>query len=130
MCFSQPDFEVMFTARVAVPDPQLRQYLDGHPPQEHYPTFEELMRTFYRQDSIYQHFEMPAGIHDINWTGQVSNKTTAHIAHLHPGPIKLMVEVGSLFGHSSLQFAELVKQSGGVLICVDTWLGDINMQLK
>jgi len=120
----------MFTARVAVPDPQLRQYLDGHPPHQHYPTIQELMATFYRQPDIYSHFQMPEDIGEYNWAGQVSDMTTAHIAHLHPGPIKLMVEVGSLYGHSSLQFARLVKQSGGVLLCVDTWLGDINMQLK
>jgi hypothetical protein len=40
------------------------------------------------------------------------------------------VEVGSFIGNSALLLGSFIKQRGGLLLCVDTFLGDINMWLK
>lgn len=39
-------------------------------------------------------------------------------------PIKLMLEVGSFVGDSASIWGRLVKESGGVLLCIDTWTAD------
>lgn len=53
-CFSTEDFKIMFTARVANPDPQLTSYLELHKVHRHYPDFQELLETLYHtKKSIY-----------------------------------------------------------------------------
>lgn len=44
---------------------------------------------------------------------------------------KLMLEVGSFLGNSVTNaWGPLMKKSGGHVICIDTWEGDINMRLS
>jgi predicted O-methyltransferase YrrM len=42
---------------------------------------------------------------------------------------KLGIEVGSFIGSSAVFLGDFMRISGGVLVCVDTWCGDINMWL-
>jgi len=129
-CFSTEDFKIMFTARVANPDPQLTSYLELHKVHRHYPDFQELLETLYHTEkSIYDDFTLPVDMAPAGYNGRTTQTTVAHLQELHKGPIKFMVEVGSFVGRSAARFGRLVNEHGGALFCIDTWNGDMNMVL-
>ena len=96
VCFARSDFDVMFTARVSHPDPQLSDFLRDHKIHAHYPSFDELLHAIYHTNrSVYADFTLPAEMPEAPYySGQTSSLTTDFLAQLHPEPIKLMVEVG------------------------------------
>lgn len=132
ICFTQHDFNRMFTAKVSSPDSQLAVYLEATKPTRHYPTFPELLNTMYHtQTSIYANFTSPDLPEMAVYNGGTTQHTVEFLSELHPEPIKFMLEVGSFIGSSATNFGKFLRQSGaGLLLCIDTWNGDINMILN
>jgi hypothetical protein len=70
----------------------------------------------------------------LNRYGSSAKKHAAEIARKVPavlgGRPRLVVEVGAFTGTSAAHaWAPLVEPGSGIVICVDTWLGDINMRI-
>lgn len=128
ICFQRGDFQHMFSARTARPDKQLASYMLQHPAEQHYPTYQEIHQAlFHTETSIYAGFQpLPS----MWYGGGVTQDTIAFLRSQLQRPVKFMVEVGSFLGNSATMFGKhLLEPHEGLLLCIDTWDGDINMWL-
>lgn len=131
VCFRKHDFDAMFSASTLHPDRQLASYLRNHKASQHYPTFQEVHRTLFHTDiSIYHGFQPLA---PVPFRGGVRPATIDFLRSKLTRPVQLMVEVGSFVGSSAAMFGKHLLQNvtepHGLLLCIDTWDGDINMWL-
>lgn len=94
------------------------------------PTFLEISNTLFRCDNMYSNYKIPQQINEpMYYPAHITDKTTnAIISKLGYIP-KFGIEVGSFIGSSAIILGNMLKQTDGVLLCIDTWCGDINMWL-
>ncbi len=94
------------------------------------PTYLEISNTLFRCNNIYLNYKIPQQLNTpMFYPAHITNNTTnAIISKLGYIP-KFGIEVGSFIGSSAIILGNMVKSANGVLMCVDTWCGDINMWL-
>eukprot|EP00324_Dicrateria_rotunda_P002530 CAMPEP_0206171114 /NCGR_PEP_ID=MMETSP1474-20131121/41239_1 /ASSEMBLY_ACC=CAM_ASM_001110 /TAXON_ID=97495 /ORGANISM="Imantonia sp., Strain RCC918" /LENGTH=247 /DNA_ID=CAMNT_0053578293 /DNA_START=264 /DNA_END=1004 /DNA_ORIENTATION=- len=98
----------------------------------HYPTREELFRLLYHgQTSPYAHLatteEEGRRLGSAQATKETINREIRTILGHRP---RFIIEVGSFVGGSASQvWGPMVQPTGGMVLCVDTWQGDVNMRL-
>lgn len=100
----------------------------------YYPTWQDITKLLYFGKSVYD--GLPE--EDMTWARsaygstaarQSSKIATAVVAALGSQP-RFMLEVGTFIGSGTIGgWGPLMQRSGGVVLCIDTWLGDINMRL-
>lgn len=94
------------------------------------PTYLEISNTLFRCNNIYFNYKVPQQINEpMYYPAHISNKTTNAIINKLGYVPTFGVEVGSFIGSSAIILGNMVKSANGVLMCVDTWCGDINMWL-
>ena len=94
------------------------------------PTYLEISNTLFRCNNIYFNYKIPQQINTpMYYPAHISNKTTNAIINKLGYVPTFGVEVGSFIGSSAIILGNMVKSVNGVLMCVDTWCGDINMWL-
>jgi hypothetical protein len=111
-------------------DPQLKSVISTNNFLKKTPTYAEISNTLFRCNNIYLNYKIPQQINTpMFYPAHITNKTTnAIISKLGYIP-KFGIEVGSFIGSSAIILGNMVKSANGVLMCVDTWCGDINMWL-
>ena len=111
-------------------DPQLRRVIYTNKFESKVPTFKDVSLTLFRSESPYDHYKVPS---DIIPTPQgdphIGGKTIRMLVEMLGYVPRFGVEVGSFLGASATLLGNVMKESGSVLLCVDTWCGDINMWL-
>jgi len=94
------------------------------------PTYLEISKTLFRCNNMYLNYTIPQQISEpCHYSAHISNKTTNAIIDKLGYVPTVGVEVGSFIGSSAIILGNMVKSANGVLMCVDTWCGDINMWL-
>jgi len=99
-----------------------------------YPTKEQINRDLFGVDNVYSYipyFEPP--YHGDPSLAHISWEDMDYLFNrISDGEIRVIVEVGSFCGASACFIGEYIKKNKipAVIICVDTWCGDINMWLK
>jgi predicted O-methyltransferase YrrM len=93
------------------------------------PTFQQISHDLFGVDSIYAHYQPPAIQQEGAYATHIQSETLERMVALLGAPPRLGIEVGSYIGHGACKLGQLVKQNQGVLLCVDTWCGDVNMWL-
>lgn len=106
---------------------KLRQEAEWTP----YPTFTDLHQIVYRTEpNIYEGFELPAGVTEGWADTHVNEEAMDLIRGLLQKPVQLMLEVGSGEGNSAVAWGAEVRKNGGLLVCFDTWAGDLAQQMS
>ena len=111
-------------------DGQLQHVILTNNFQKKTPTFLEISNTLFRCNNIYLNYKIPEQINaPMHYPAHITDKTTNAIISILGYTPTFGVEVGSFIGSSAIVLGNMVKQANGVLLCVDTWCGDINMWL-
>lgn len=127
--FSKETFYRWFSSTTDA-DPQLQKTININNFQNKTPTFKEISNTLFRCDNIYENYTKPININEpMHYPAHITNKTTNCITQKLGYTPKFGVEVGSFIGSSAVVLGNILKQNNGVLLCIDTWCGDINMWL-
>jgi hypothetical protein len=93
------------------------------------PSYQQISQDLFGVDSIYLHYQPPQTLQEGAYATHIQTATLDRIVSLLGGMPYLGIEVGSYVGHGACKLGELVKRNQGVLLCVDTWCGDVNMWL-
>jgi len=130
VCYSDYDFEMMYWVN-KTNHPENYKHIMG-PRAEGgwtpYPTFEELHQILYRSElNIYENFNLPQGVSPGEDGSHVNAKTVEMFKKLLDRPPRFIIEVGSGTGSSSVEWGKLVKETNGVVLCIDPWVGDLPM---
>lgn len=113
-------------------DPQLKSFIDSYRVAENtIPTYHQISNTLFKTDNPYSNYIYNNDISssDIAYDAHISDKTIAIIIEKLGYNPKLGIEVGSFIGSSAIVLAQQLIANDGILLCVDTWCGDINMWL-
>ena len=100
--------------------------------KETIPDYSVISQTLFGVDNVYD-AQMSTDVElnkAINYPSHIGVKTLEKLEDLCGEAPQFGIEVGSFVGSSAAVFGEFMKESGGVLLCVDTWCGDINMWLS
>jgi hypothetical protein len=93
------------------------------------PSYQRISQDLFGVDCIYQHYQPVPTQPEGAYATHIQPETLERVVRLLGGPPTLGIEVGSYVGHGACRLGEFVKQHHGVLLCVDTWCGDVNMWL-
>lgn len=122
-------FNMWFSSKTKA-DPQLKRVMKKNNFQKKTPTYLEISNTLFRCDNMYLNYKIPKEMKTpMPYPAHISNKTTEAIINKLGYVPKFGIEVGSFIGSSAIILGNMVKSNNGVLLCVDTWCGDINMWL-
>lgn len=110
-------------------DAQLQSVISINQFPKKTPTFSEISNTLFKCDNLYANFTPHQLNEPMQYPAHITNKTTDLIISTLGYVPKFGVEVGSFIGSSAAILGNMLKQNKGVLLCVDTWCGDINMWL-
>jgi hypothetical protein len=111
-------------------DNQLQSVILTNNFQKKTPTFLEISNTLFRCNNMYSNYKIPQQINTpMYYPAHITDKTTNAIVEKLGYIPTFGIEVGSFIGSSAIVLGNMVKQTNGVLLCVDTWCGDINMWL-
>jgi len=111
-------------------DNQLKNTIQKNKFKRKIPSFKEISNTLFLCDNIYENFKEPLNIKEpMYYPAHITNKTTNCIIDKLGYVPKFGIEVGSFIGSSAVILGNMIKQNNGVLLCIDTWCGDINMWL-
>jgi len=99
-----------------------------------HPTREVLKNTLYHE-VVSPYFGLPK--EDMSWTESYGHTAVRHKSEILSllinnlgSPPRFMLEVGSFIGTAAVNtWGPLLRDYGGLLLCIDTWQGDINMRL-
>jgi hypothetical protein len=98
--------------------------------QKKVPTFNEISNTLFKCDNFYENYTKPQKINEpMEYPAHITEKTINVIIEKLGYIPKFGIEVGSFIGSSAIILGNMLKQNNGVLLCIDTWCGDINMWL-
>ena len=129
--FTIDTFNLWFNSTTKA-DSQLQNVLMTNNFEKKIPTYNNISQTLFNCNSIYDNYIIPQNFHkiDANPEGAHFTQKTIDIllSKLDKEP-KFGIEVGSFIGSSSLLLGNIMKKNNGVLLCIDTWCGDINMWL-
>ena len=127
--FTKETFDRWFSSTTCA-DSQLNNVIKKNNFQKKIPTFKEISLLLFKCDNLYNNYKHLENINEPMWYPvHISDKTTNIIVKKLGYIPKFGVEVGSFIGHSAKILGNLVKKNNGVLLCIDTWCGDINMWL-
>ena len=111
-------------------DSQLQHVITTNNFQKKIPTFNEISNTLFKCDNLHDNYTMPATINPpMQYPAHISDKTLHAIVDKLGYAPKFGIEVGSFIGSSGVILGNMLKKNDGVLLCIDTWCGDINMWL-
>jgi hypothetical protein len=111
-------------------DSQLKSVILKNNFQRKTPTFREISNTLFRCDSIYNNYTAPTYINPpMPYPSHIGDRTINVIIDKLGYTPTFGIEVGSFIGSSAIVLGNMLKKTNGVLLCVDTWCGDINMWL-
>ena len=139
--FSQINRDLLATwfSSKTQPDEQLAKIIKERNSRLKYPSFEEINLELCSCSSVYDNYVAPSNFTPLSGV-KTPREDYSHVSHEDLSEIftarggfettKLLVEVGSFCGSSALLFSSKLRSSGGLMICVDTWLGDINMRMS
>lgn len=99
-----------------------------------YPSLRQINQDLFNVDDVYSNIPTitPTIYGDPSLAHISSDDVDFLFRRVVDGEVRLIVEVGSFCGSSACFMAEYVKKNNipAIIICVDTWCGDINMWLK
>ena len=104
----------------------------------HYPTADDIFKLFYHgrrspYHGMQQHADPRAALRKLTFSfaTKYGGPITEWVLQALGGPPAFAVEVGSYLGSSAVRtWGPLVRRSsGGLLLCIDTWMGDLRMRL-
>lgn len=126
--------ELWYQAATQQPDWQLKQVIEMLPPDSSaLPDWTTLNRTLFGVDDVWRHYQpQPIGpdlLHKNGLKAHISQATLACIEDVLGRRPRFGVEVGSFVGASAILLGNWLRAERGMLLCVDTWCGDINMWL-
>ena len=111
-------------------DKQLKTVINTNNFQYKTPTFIEISNTLFRCDNLHDNYVIPENLNaPMRYPAHITKKTIDAIVNKLGYSPKFGVEVGSFIGSSGVFLGNFMKQNNGVLLCIDTWCGDINMWL-
>lgn len=111
-------------------DSQLQSVISSNNFQRKVPTYLEISNTLFKCDNIYTNYIIPKQINEpMQYPAHITDKTVSMIIQKLGYMPRFGIEVGSFIGSSAIVLGNIVKHTNGVLLCVDTWCGDINMWL-
>lgn len=113
-----------------LPDNQLKDTLSRHSFSEHVPTHEEICKTLFGVENVFKEYKAVSHPPAMSYPAHIGDKTLDKLVEMFGDVPRVGVECGSFIGSSAAVLGSLMKKNGGVLICVDTWCGDINMWLR
>ena len=109
------------------PDRQLLHTINTNKYSEHSPNYTEVSNMLFGTDSVYSKYEGINISQPMNYPPHFGEKTLNTLSEMLGRNPKLGLEVGSFIGSSAIRLGNIMKKNEGVLLCVDTWCGDINM---
>jgi predicted O-methyltransferase YrrM len=93
------------------------------------PSFRDVSQQLFGVDSIYKHYVPVETQQEGAYATHIQESTLDRLDSLLGEQPRLGIEVGSYVGHGASKLGRLLKSNHGVLLCVDTWCGDVNMWL-
>lgn len=112
------------------PDNQLRTVIRKNNFYRHTPTFKEISNLLFGCDNLYDNYTESTKLNEpIPYQANFGPRTINMINNLLGYQPQCGVEVGSFIGCSTLVLGNYMKEKNGILLCVDTFCGDINMWL-
>jgi predicted O-methyltransferase YrrM len=113
-----------------IADSQLQSVINQNNFQRKVPTYKEISHVLFNCDNIYDNYKSPEILPSLmKYESHIQNNTLQRIKDILGYSPKIGVEVGSFIGSSAIILGNMLKEQNGVLLCVDTWCGDINMWL-
>ena len=129
--FTVDTFNLWFNSDTKA-DSQLQNVITTNNFEKKIPTYNDISQTLFNCISIYDNYIIPQNFHNIEAKPEYAHFTQKTIdiilSKLDKQPL-FGIEVGSFIGSSSLLLGNMMKKNNGVLLCIDTWCGDINMWL-
>ncbi|MFD1328048.1 class I SAM-dependent methyltransferase [Mycoplana ramosa] len=110
-------------------DPQLARFIESNDLKKTKPTFKDVCNRLFGCDNPYHAYKPELLPSPMPYTAHIGPKTLGAIEMLLGRKPNLGVEVGSFIGGSATILGSWLRETGGTLMCVDTWCGDINMWL-
>jgi hypothetical protein len=111
-------------------DQQLQNTITTNKFEYKKPTYTEISNTLFRCNNMYDNYKpLEENITPMPYPAHITEKTINSIINILGYKPTFGVEVGSFIGSSATILGNLVKESNGTLLCIDTWCGDINMWL-
>jgi hypothetical protein len=110
-------------------DSQLQSVIQYGNFNYHVPTFSEISNTLFKCDNLYKNYTKQELNQPMRYPAHIGEKTINAIIDKLGYVPKFGVEVGSFIGSSACVLGNMLKKNNGVLLCIDTWCGDINMWL-
>jgi hypothetical protein len=94
------------------------------------PKFSEISNTLCKCDNLYDNYETPKNMQVAMGYGAHIGQNTLNCINNKLGKTPMFgLEVGSFIGSSAVILGKMMKENNGVLMCIDTWCGDVNMWL-
>ena len=110
-------------------DPQLARFMATNDLRRVQPTFKDVANRLFGCDNPYHSYQprlLPAPMH---YPAHIGPKTLQAIQQVLGKKPAFGIEVGSFIGSSAVVLGTWLRETNGVLMCVDPWCGDINMWL-
>lgn len=126
---SEETFNKWFSANTNA-DNQLKQIIRKNNFKRIKPTYTDISKTLFHCDNIYSNYKIPENLQPcMRYPPHIGSKTILKMKELLGHDPKFGVEVGSFIGSSAIILGNMMQKNDGLLLCVDTWCGDINMWL-
>jgi hypothetical protein len=110
-------------------DSQLSSFVNNNQFTNKNPNYTDICKTLFRCDDVYQNYVIKERRPLMYYPPHIGSSTIRKMVDMLGHLPKLGIEVGSFIGSSAVFLGDFMRISGGVLVCVDTWCGDINMWL-
>jgi predicted O-methyltransferase YrrM len=124
--FGQETIDRWFSAETCM-DSQLEKIAaELQPNRTDSPTFERVSLQLFGVPNIYANYRLPPTQQEGAYATHIQAATLERLLSLLGSPPRLGLEVGSYVGHGACVLGALVKEHNGLLVCIDTWCGDVN----
>lgn len=110
-------------------DPQLARFIETHDLQKIKPTFKDICNRLFGCDNPYHAYRPELLPSPMSYTPHIGPATLGAIEAALGRRPSFGLEVGSFIGSSATILGSWLRETGGTLMCIDTWCGDINMWL-
>lgn len=112
------------------PDRQLADFISRNNFETKSPTYSEVCDLLFGNTSPYSSYVEVDRPPVMNYPSHIGAETLRQLEEQLGERPKLAIEVGSFIGSSGTVLGKWLQQTGGILICVDPWCGDVNMWLR
>jgi len=111
-------------------DWQLTNVINENHFYQHIPTFEEISNLLFGCQNLYDNYKDNDDLSEpMHYPAHIGRNTINAMYNLLGYKPRCGVEVGSFIGSSAAILGNILKENNGVLLCIDTFCGDINMWL-